>query len=252
MHLSRRGLLGGVVGAAVAAGGSAAAVFSADRGATRHRAMAAKSELGVPHGTRVVWRARTDEKVLALTFDDGPVERYTRPLLDLLESERVPATFAVVGSRAVEQRELLAREVSGRHEIANHSWSHADLALLSRAEVRVELSRTAELVAGFNRVGTPVLRPPYGRLSGTVLEVAAEMGMDVLLWDSEVHEKRLDTPGNVAFVLDSLRPGMVLLAHDGGPGPHSVGLAAIGPVIRGARARGYRFVTASELLSLDA
>ena len=67
---------------------------------------------------------------------------------------------------------------------------------------------------------------------------------------ARVHEKSESSARNAARVLDELQPGMVLLAHDGGPGPHQVGLAALPEVIRGARARGYRFVTASELFSL--
>ena len=198
----------------------------------------------------LVTTTRHGGRSLALTFDDGPVEHYTRPLLDLLEREATPATFCVVGARVLEQRELVRREVSGRHELVNHSFDHPDLSRLQRAEVREQLARTDQLLTDVTGRGAALVRPPYGRVSGAVLEVASEAGLDVLLWDVEMREVGRTTEQNVEAVLAALRPGMVLLAHDGGPGPHGIGLAAIPEIIAGARARGFRFVTASELFAL--
>jgi len=254
--LSRRGLLRGGVGlglgaVAVVAGGAAAGVSYADTGASRHRAFAAKGEPRMPSSTRLLWRADTDEQVLALTFDDGPDPQYTVPLLDTLAQEQVSATFFVVGERAAVHRDLLRRELAGRHELGNHSWGHTDLSGLSRAETREELARTSQVIADVTGHGPAVLRPPWGRISGTSMHIAAEQDLDVVLWDVRLLERELDAAGNVEHVLDSLAPGMVLLAHDAGPGPHSVGVAALPGIVRGAKARGYRFVTVSEMLALD-
>jgi peptidoglycan/xylan/chitin deacetylase (PgdA/CDA1 family) len=254
--VSRRSLLrGGVglgLGVGVLAGGAATAGVSyADTGATRHRAFAAKEEPRMPSSTRLLWRAQTDEPVLALTFDDGPDPTYTVPLLDTLAEHDVQATFFLVGERAVEHRDLLRRELAGRHELGNHTWGHADLAMLSRAETRIELERTSQVIADISGAGPAVLRPPWGRVSGTVMHIAAEQAMDVMVWDVRLLEADLDAAGNVDHVLGALRPGMVLLAHDAGPGRHSIGVAAMPGIIRGAKARGFRFVTASEMLALD-
>jgi peptidoglycan/xylan/chitin deacetylase (PgdA/CDA1 family) len=254
--VSRRGLLRGGVGlglgaAALAAGASAAGVSYADTGAVRHRAFAAKAEQGLPTSTRLLWRADTDERVLALTFDDGPDPAYTEPLLALLAEQDVRATFFVVGERGAEHRELLRRQAAAGHELGNHTWRHTDLSMLSRAETREELGRTSELLAGITGRAPAVLRPPWGRISGTAMHIAAEQAMDVMVWDERLLERELDTAGNVAHVLRALHPGMVLLAHDAGPGPHSVGVAAMPAIVRGARERGFRFVTASEMFALD-
>jgi peptidoglycan/xylan/chitin deacetylase (PgdA/CDA1 family) len=255
-ELSRRGLLRGGVGlglgaAALAAGAAAAGVSYADTGAVRHRAFAAKGEPRMPSSTRLLWRADTDEPVLALTFDDGPDPAYTEPLLRLLAEQDVRATFFVVGERGVQHRDLLRQEVAAGHELGNHTWRHTDLAMLSRAETREELGRTADLIADVTGAPPAVLRPPWGRISGTAMHIAAEQGLDVMVWDVRLLEQELDAAGNVEHVLDELQPGMVLLAHDAGPGPHSVGVAAMPGIIRGARERGFRFVTASEMLALD-
>lgn len=249
---SRRRVLRAAAGAAALAAGSAAGGVSyADTGATRHRAFAAKHEPVMPTSTRLMWRADTDEQVLALTFDDGPDPRYTVPLLDVLAAADVQATFFVCGKRAVLHRDLLRRELAGRHELGNHTWGHTDLSLLSRAETRDELARTSEVIHDVAGHGPTVLRPPWGRISGTAMHIAAEQQLDVVVWDVRLLELERDAAGNVEHVLDNLRPGMVLLGHDAGPGPHEIGIAAMPGIIRGARQRGYRFVTVSEMLALD-
>jgi peptidoglycan/xylan/chitin deacetylase (PgdA/CDA1 family) len=254
--LSRRRLLrGGAglgVGAAVlAAGGSGAGVSYASTRTSRDRAFAASRQPRMPSSTRLGWRAQTDEPVLALTFDDGPDPRYTRPLLELLAEHDVPATFFVCGKRAVQHRELLRRQVAGRHEIGNHTWGHTDLSTLSRAATREELGRTSQLIADVTGAGPALMRPPWGRINGTAMHVAAEQRLDVMVWDVRLLVRERDPAGNIEHVLDHLEPEMVLLGHDAGPGPHQVGVAAMPGIIRGAHARGFRFVTASEMLSLD-
>lgn len=256
--IDRRGLLrglgaAGLTGAGVVAGGSI--VGWRDRADMRLRADAASSvEPRRADSLRVMWRATTTEKVLALTFDDGPVEELTAPLLDLLDDAKVPATFCVVGSRAARQESLLRRQVSGRHELVNHTWDHPDLCLLGASAVADELDRTDDVIRRATGSRPRMLRPPFGRLSGAVLEAAAERDLDVLMWDVRLHEKSGEGPADsddvAREVLDVLHPGMVLLGHDGGPGPHHVGVAAMPQVLREAKARGYRFVTASEMFAL--
>lgn len=254
-ELSRRRLLrGGAagLGAAFAAGGlTAGGVHYAETQAARHRAFAAKHAPAMPSSTRLLWRAETEEPVLALTFDDGPDPSYTTPLLDLLAEHAARATFFVCGRRVVRHRELLRRQVAGRHEVGNHTWGHVDLAMLSPAEVRQELATTSQAIVDAVGTGPAVLRPPWGRISGTAMQVAAEQELDVMVWDVRLRDRETDVAGNVEHVLDSLRPGMVLLGHDAGPLPRGVGIAAMPGIIRGARERGFRFVTASEMLELD-
>lgn len=246
-------LLVGAAGGALLGGGTADAVQRvSDRGDAQSRGAAKiPGQAGPPAQLRVLWGARTTEPMLALTFDDGPFARFTAPLLEVLARHRVAATFCVVGRQVEAQRALVRRELSGRHELVNHSWSHADLSLLDRSAVRAELSRTDQLLHDVTGRAPALVRPPYGHVSGLVLEGAASAGQDVLLWDAQVRDRGWTSAQNARFVLDHLRPGMVLLAHDAGAAYRHVGMAAIEPIIRGARARGFRFVTASELFAED-
>lgn len=250
--VTRRRLVTGALGAAaLGAGAAAGGTAYAGTAQRRDRAFVGHEPLRGASSTRVVWRARTDEPVLALTFDDGPDPAYTPALLDVLAEHRVRATFFLVGQRAYEHRDLVRRQLGDRHELGNHTWTHADLSGLDLPDVRAELARTSQVLADVAGRPPTVLRPPYGRLTGSALQAAAEGGMDVLAWDERLRERELDVAGNVTAVLDALRPGMVLLAHDAGPTPRQVGMAAVPEIVRGAQARGFRFATAQEVLALD-
>ncbi len=254
--LSRRRLLGGAVllglAGMLAESGSAEARAYQDQ--ERERGLGSlegPSGGSFPHSTRVLWDSNTAQRLVALTFDDGPMERFTRPLLEVLDRAKVPATFCVVGARVHQQQSLVRRELSGRHELVNHTWSHPDLSALGAAGVDRELERTNEVIARLTGGRPALLRPPYGRLSGVALRAAARSGHDVLMWDVKLHEQSQDIAGNVHQVLRQLTPGTVLLGHDQGPSYRHVGIAAIPGIIEGAKARGYQFVTASQMFGVD-
>jgi peptidoglycan/xylan/chitin deacetylase (PgdA/CDA1 family) len=222
-----------------------------DRAAARRRGDAATiAPMTAATGLQVLWRARTERKVMALTFDDGPGGELTPRLLDALRDANVRATFFVVGRRAHERRDLVRAQARDGHELANHSWSHADLSVLDYPDVASELERTDRLLAEITGARPTVIRPPWGRINGAVLQHAAQTGQRILLWDVRFHESDLDAAGNAAHVLDRLRPGTVLLAHDAGRRNRWIGIDAIPAVIDGARAQGYEFVTAGELFRL--
>lgn len=202
-----------------------------------------------PTVARLIWQARTTEPLLALTFDDGPEAPYTREYLDVLDAAKVRATFNIVGERAAENLADVRREVARGHELGNHSWSHPDLSSLDERTVREQLERTDALVRRVSGRPPAMLRPPFGHLSGVTLRVAGEMGYDIALWSLELHEKSQGPAANAAYLAAHLVPGTVLLAHDGGGRQRRVGVEALPPFIRQARARGYEFVTMSELLA---
>lgn len=242
---------GAGVAGLIGLGATGDGVHYRDIAAARRRGDAATvAPMSTADGLQLLWRARTDRKVMALTFDDGPGDEFTPELLDVLRAARVRATFFLVGSRAQRRRDLVLDQVRDGHEIANHSWSHADLSALDYPDVVRQLERTDELLAEVTGARPTVLRPPWGRINGAVLQHAAQTGQRILLWDLRFHESELPAAGNAAFVVDRIRPGTVLLAHDAGRAYRRIGMAAIPAVIEGARELGYEFVTASELFAL--
>ncbi len=243
-------------GALVAAG---AAVGRWSRQPAEPDALAAKdrsfagtrSAEAVATTTKVIWRVETDEPVVALTFDDGPVPAYTQDYLDMLRDRRVPATFNLVGRNALAHPALVRQEIADRHQVENHSWSHLDLATATTAETDAELTRGADVLESLTGRAPRYFRPPRGNLSGATLNAASRVGEDVLLWSVQLHESRLDVDANVAHVLARVQPGSILLAHDSRHRKidRRIGLRALPVIIDRLRARGFRFVTVDELVA---
>lgn len=202
--------------------------------------------------TTVTWRVRTDEPVVAFTFDDGPGPRWTPMVLDTLDRYRVPATFFLVGQHLADHPGLVRGRVD-RHEIGNHSWSHPDLAKLDAPAVRRQLVRAHETIHKVTGREPRLFRPPYGHLGGSTLLAADDLDYRLILWSRKMSETtyRHHPEGQVREIVTGLRPGDVVLAHDVGSGDRLVALRRLGEMFDGLRARGFRFVTVSELLALE-
>jgi peptidoglycan/xylan/chitin deacetylase (PgdA/CDA1 family) len=215
-------------------------------------AAAADQLTAVRHpGTSVTYYVQTSEPVVAFTFDDGPGPKWTTMVLDTLDEYQVPATFFMVGRNLDAHRDLVRGRLD-RHEVGNHSWSHPDLARLDLAEVRRELSRTHDVIHAVTGRQASLMRPPYGHLGGSTLLAADSLGYDVVLWSQAMHEATYQSnpAGQVTDIVDHVTPGSIVLAHDVGNSTRLVALHRLGEMIRGLRARGFRFVTVSELMAL--
>jgi len=204
----------------------------------------------VTPGVSVRYYVPTTEPLVALTLDDGPGPKWTPKFLDALDEAGIPATFFMVGHN-VELHADLVRDRIARHEIGNHTWIHRDLAMLDLPTIRADLTRTAATIE--DRLGrTPtLLRPPYGHLGGSTLLAADAMGYQVILWNLAMRE--LQFAGNPAAqardLVDTVRPGSIILAHDVGDDRRLVGLGSVPGLVAGLKAKGYRFVTVSELIA---
>lgn len=157
---------------------------------------------------------RTHRPMLSLTFDDGPDPRYTPAVLDLLRRYDARATFFVVGANAAAHPDLVARMRAQGHEVANHTHDHAHLTEISDAEVRDQIARGRRVIGD---AGARLLRPPVGRTSTSVAEVARSLGERQAFWSSCL-EACLHDGARVGGtgLGEALDPGAVVLAHDGG------------------------------------
>ncbi|WP_041840756.1 polysaccharide deacetylase family protein [Actinoplanes friuliensis] len=214
-------------------------------------ASAADNLSAVAHGgVQIHYFKPTTEKLVALTFDDGPLPEFTPRFLDVLDELRAPATFFLVGSR-LEEHAGLVRGRLDRHEVGNHSWSHTDLATLDLAAARTELERTHDAIKRHTGREATLLRPPYGHLGGSTVLAADAMGYDIALWSQQMRERNFagDPAAQAEDLIGTVRPGSIVLAHDAGDARRLVALKALPTMITGLRARGYRFVTVTELLN---
>ncbi|WFE62065.1 polysaccharide deacetylase family protein [Micromonospora sp. WMMD714] len=198
---------------------------------------------------QVVWHVPTTERLVALTFDDGPLPQWTPTVLDTLDRYAVPATFFLVGSRVRRHADLIRGRLA-RHEVGNHSWRHRDLARLAAAAVHDDLRRSHDAIAEVTGVPPRLARPPYGHLGGGVLHAAVRLDYRIVLWSLQMVEGEFpdDPAGHARRIVADVVPGTILLAHDAGPANRQVALRGLGEMITGLRSRGYTFVTVSQLL----
>ena len=191
-----------------------------------------------------------EDRVVALTFDDGPNPPYTGRILDVLDRYGVPATFFCVGLHASAHSEELSRMVESGHRLANHTWSHPFLPDLTPAELAVQLDRTDEALAAVaGEQGRRLFRPPYGSRSPNIVSwLAREDAGTVVLWDVDAYDWALPGADVIArTVLGHARPGSIALMHDGG-GDRSQTAEALPAIIEGLLDGGYRFARVDDLI----
>lgn len=177
-------------------------------------------------------------RVIHLTFDDGPHPIYTSQILETLARYNAKATFFVLGRSAQAHPELIQAIHAGGHGIGNHSWSHRALTGLSQESFDWEVVRTQEVLGGY---AAACLRPPYGATDASTYAHSERLGYSVVLWSIDPVDWR--RPGAQAIadhVISRAFPGAMVVLHDGG-GDRSQTVAALEIILRELSSQGYRF-----------
>ncbi|WP_336746183.1 polysaccharide deacetylase family protein [Paenibacillus sp. y28] len=197
----------------------------------------------------VIWEVRTSEKVIALTFDDGPHPRYTAQILDLLKQYNAKGTFFVVGNKVKLHPELVKRTAAEGHEVANHTYSHAYLN--KKTNIKKEITKAEDTIVAAIGRRTHLFRPPGGIYNDKLVQTAKQEGYKVVLWSWHQDTQDWKAPGVnkiVDKVLGHTRNGDIILFHDFIEGPtHTIDALKI--ILPELKQRGYTFVTVSELLT---
>jgi peptidoglycan/xylan/chitin deacetylase (PgdA/CDA1 family) len=183
---------------------------------------------------------------VAIGFDDGP-EPDTGAFLTMLERSRARATFFMIGRQlSAGYRPMLLRELRDGDVLGDHTYSHPDLT--RSHEVRSQLLRTLAAIRALSGYTPCVFRPPYGTYDASVVRTASSLGLATVGWNVDPADYTLPGAGTIVQrVLAQVRPGSIVISHDGG-GPRGQTLAAYPRIIASLRARGYRIVTIPEML----
>lgn len=183
-------------------------------------------------------------KCVALTFDDGPGP-YTRKLLSHLSAKGVRATFFMLGQQ-VEMYPRIARAVAkGGHEIGVHTWDHRSMPTLTPAKMDSEINSTVRVIRSDAGFSPKYLRPPYGAMDAQVHAAAKRAGLAMVLWDVDTLDwKTRNTRKTVKAAEKLVHRGSIILLHD----IHPTSVRAVPGIIDALRAKGYTFVTVSQLL----
>lgn len=206
-----------------------------------------------------------NEKVVALTYDDGPNPPYTTEILHVLQREGVHATFFVVGRAVAAYPNVVREEVQEGNAIGNHTWAHTHLIVMTRGEIARSLQRTQAAIFAAAHVRTHLMRPPFGARDWLVLDVTHKLGYTVVMWSVPLAKDWEYPPAPVIArrILRYVRDGSIIVLHDGNRGqlcgrdhlnPHicdrSQDVAATRIIVSTLKREGYRFVTVPELIKL--
>ena len=186
----------------------------------------------------------TGNKVIALTFDDGPGP-YTAHLLDVLDQYGAKATFFLIGSKVSSQANVVRSIHARGHQLGNHSWSHPELPKLPVDQIAGEIDRTNDAIKQATGVTPAILRPPYGAVNGVVLEQLRLRGMSSILWSVDTRDWA-DRNSDIicSRAVAGARPGAIILMHD----IHQTSVGAVPCILSALKQQGYSFVTVQGLL----
>lgn len=200
--------------------------------------------------TKVTYNAcNVDGPYIALTFDDGPHGTNTPRLLDMLKQRGVKATFFMVGECAVEYPQIVKRIVSEGHEVASHSWKHLQLTRMSDETLRQDLQKAHDAIASAGGVAPKIMRPPYGAFTARQQRWAhGEFGYKCILWDVDPLDWKYRNAAHVeSEILKRTTNGSIILTHD----IHKSTIDAMPGTIDGLLAKGFKFLTVSDLIAKD-
>ena len=190
----------------------------------------------------LLWRKDPAERVVYLTFDDGPTAKLTTPILDALDRYEASATFFLVGAQARKHPDLARRIAEAGHTIGNHTFTHPHPWRTPGIDLQVELDRTSEALRDIVRRPVRYMRPPYGEVTPTLRTWCAERNCPCVMWDVMPGDylQSATADGVARFVLKHVRPGSIIVLHDN-PICEGVTRPALETVLRRLSREGWQF-----------
>lgn len=198
---------------------------------------------------KLYWAGSEQDKLIALTFDDGPENYWTPKILDILKEKKVKATFFVIGQQAQYNSDMLRRIDAAGHIVGNHTFSHADLTKLDAQQVEQEIEKCTEVIHKIIGKTPRLVRPPFGFHNSIVDDVVYAKDRIIVLWSLDTDDwQGLDSKTVKARILPKMQNGYIVLQHDGMNPKLGGSVEALPEMIDDLQAQGYTFVTISELL----
>lgn len=210
------------------------------------------NDIGRDYEDIIIKKGNEDEKIIALTFDDGPDEVFTPQVLDILKKNDVKATFFLVGENLKQNKEIVKRQFEEGHEIGNHTYTHINVAKSGYDKVYEEITKTQEEIKEITGVEPKLFRPPYRAMSRHMCDIVKNKNMNIILW-SNLDPRDWSNPGVYSIVntIESkVENGNIILLHDYNNlrNSKSQTIQALESVIPYLKEQGYKFVTISELI----
>jgi peptidoglycan/xylan/chitin deacetylase (PgdA/CDA1 family) len=192
----------------------------------------------------------SNQKAIALTFDDGPWPKGTNDILYILKKNNVKGTFFLLGRNVQNFPNLAKTIVNHGHVVANHSWSHPYHQHSPAAAAR-EIDRTDEIIYQVTGVKSVLFRPPGGYLNNGLAAYAAQKKNTIVMWSVDSQDYRASSSSQIQNVIRHAGQGGIVLMHDGG-GDRRRTINALPIIIEKLKKQGYSFVTIPELMEMQA
>lgn len=202
----------------------------------------------------MIWEVHTSQKVIALTFDDGPDPAETGQILDVLQQYNAKCTFFAIGKKIAAYPDVAKRVITEGHELANHTYNHVYFKTpVSQQQIQKELELTEQEIVKVSGRHSSLFRPPGGMYDETLIDISNSMGLRPVLWSWHQDTRDWNRPGvwNISSrVLRNARNGDIVLFHDHVYG-QSQTKEALKIILPELEKKGFRFVTVSELIQLS-
>lgn len=199
--------------------------------------------------TDVVYRANTNKKVVALTFDDGPDPRYTPKILKILKQNKINATFFVVGESAKKYPNIINQAIKDGNEIENHTYTHPHSEDLEDSIMLKEVDKNNKLLSNSFKTTPIFFRPPRGLCRGSIIEtLLKDNKMKTILWTICFEHKAQPDPYKRANEIAKVaKPGYIILAHDGRLNRTKT-VKGVEYLIKDLKKKGFIFVTLKQVI----
>ncbi|MBP2000370.1 peptidoglycan/xylan/chitin deacetylase (PgdA/CDA1 family) [Paenibacillus shirakamiensis] len=199
-----------------------------------------------------VFSIHTNQKKVALTFDDGPDNRYTPQILDILKQYGVKATFFLVGRQVEKDPSVVERIHEEGHEIGNHTLTHPNLNKLTPEEARREIVDNGAKIKAVIGTTPDLFRTPYGTISNSIKEILKEQHLTLVNWSVDTLDWKATKAEQIVNNLKKeIQPGGIILQHSFGGKKVQNTIAALPQEIEWLQAQGYSLVTVTELMKLQ-
>ena len=191
----------------------------------------------------LTYQVETENKVIALTFDDGPTKNVNQ-ILPLLDEYKAKATFFLIGNEIEKHPEEAKKLVEAGHQIGNHTYSHKRMVLKSPSFIKEEIEKTDELIRKTGYKSEIDFRPPYGKKFVGLPYYLNKHNRETIMWSLEPDKYYTSADEKVNYLVENIKPGSIILLH---PMYDQTGgaMQAIEDILRELTNKGYKFVTAS-------
>jgi peptidoglycan/xylan/chitin deacetylase (PgdA/CDA1 family) len=203
-----------------------------------------------------IYHINAINKLVALTFDDGPSPVWTPKILDELKKAHIKATFFMLGEHVAEYPDIARRVVAEGHEVGNHTYDHHILLYYTLDNLLKEINETQKVIKDKTGVKTKYFRPPKAWLTAEEKKEIEGMGYKIILWSLNSKDwVTFDDKYIVKYILKNVRPGDIILFHDSGGvfstegGDRHETVKTIPSLVEKLREKGFKFVTITELLN---